>query len=308
MSIASTINYVLLGQCCFTYWVLKNLVERNLVPKTVLIESAGIDSDPFADLDIEEIGWFSEHRIYHNKWLDLVKAICKDRSIDLIIDNNVIESLPESDALVVAGYTKKVPSRCFDIFDGWAMNVHPSLLPMYRGPQPEAQMILHDDFEYAGITIHKLSDIWDSGQIYWQKRLKINANMTIWEMEILEAEAASEGLNKLFSGYPYIRVQNISSTHNSSYYSWYSDSDLFISRDGILESDSDNLFRLRPEGYAFTRIGEKKFYPILGFSNNIQLKLVDRISCGVLESHSSIKYIDKNDVTKLLRGNSHDCC
>ncbi len=53
------------------------------------------------------------------------------------------------------------------------LNLHPSLLPKYRGPSPIMSAIL-DDQKETGISLMKLDEEMDHGPILVQKKIKVN--------------------------------------------------------------------------------------------------------------------------------------
>ena len=57
------------------------------------------------------------------------------------------------------------------------VNVHPSLLPKYRGPNPYIQTILHGEKE-TGVTIHRVNVEYDSGEIVAQTTVPVLPNDT----------------------------------------------------------------------------------------------------------------------------------
>lgn len=65
---------------------------------------------------------------------------------------------------LVAAYGKIIPQSTIDAFDGKIYNIHPSLLPKYRGPSPLQQQIL-DGVTETGVTIIQLDDQVDHGPI-----------------------------------------------------------------------------------------------------------------------------------------------
>lgn len=68
---------------------------------------------------------------------------------------------------VLAAYGKIVPKSVLDIFAGGIINVHPSLLPRYRGPSPIESAILNGDAK-TGVSIMKLVEAMDAGPVYAQ--------------------------------------------------------------------------------------------------------------------------------------------
>ena len=66
------------------------------------------------------------------------------------------------DVVVVAGYGLFLPSAVLDSPPMGCLNVHPSLLPKYRGPSPVASAILNGD-PVTGVTIMKIDEGMDTG-------------------------------------------------------------------------------------------------------------------------------------------------
>ncbi len=75
---------------------------------------------------------------------------------------------------------EKISKETFDIPKIATVNVHPSLLPKYRGPNPYMQTILHGE-KCSGVTIHLMDENFDEGPILKQEKV-----------EILEADTSKE--------------------------------------------------------------------------------------------------------------------
>lgn len=73
---------------------------------------------------------------------------------------------------VLVSYGKIVPQSILDIFTPGIINVHPSLLPLYRGPSPIESAILHGD-EQTGVSIMQLTREMDAGPVYARTRLDL---------------------------------------------------------------------------------------------------------------------------------------
>ncbi len=56
--------------------------------------------------------------------------------------------------------------------DGF-INVHPSLLPKYRGPNPYSAVILNEENE-TGVTLHFMDESFDTGDIVAQKKVSLS--------------------------------------------------------------------------------------------------------------------------------------
>lgn len=76
------------------------------------------------------------------------------------------------DVIVVAAYGLFLPPAVLELPPRGCLNVHPSLLPKYRGPSPVVSAILNGD-EATGVTIMKLDEGMDSGPIVAQREVAI---------------------------------------------------------------------------------------------------------------------------------------
>ncbi|MEK7063436.1 MAG: methionyl-tRNA formyltransferase, partial [Patescibacteria group bacterium] len=76
----------------------------------------------------------------------------------------------EWDLFVVAGYGKILPKRIVDLPKYGSLNVHPSLLPRFRGPSPIESQTLQDEKE-VGVSILVMDEKMDHGPILAQARI-----------------------------------------------------------------------------------------------------------------------------------------
>lgn len=77
------------------------------------------------------------------------------------------------DVAVVASYGKIIPSRYIELSKYGFINIHPSLLPKYRGPSPIQSAILNGDKE-TGVAIMKIDAEVDHGPILGIKNYELN--------------------------------------------------------------------------------------------------------------------------------------
>lgn len=76
------------------------------------------------------------------------------------------------DVFIVAAYGKLIPKELLEMPRCGTLNVHPSLLPKFRGPSPIISAILADERE-TGVSIMKLSEATDAGPVVAQARIEI---------------------------------------------------------------------------------------------------------------------------------------
>jgi len=75
---------------------------------------------------------------------------------------------PKADVLISIGWDRKIPSSVYSKY-ALACNFHPSLLPNYKGHNPIVRA--WKDNAEGGVTLHKITDKFDSGEIIAQKKI-----------------------------------------------------------------------------------------------------------------------------------------
>ena len=108
-----------------------------------------------------------------------------------------------ADILLVGTWGEKLKKEIIDLPVIASVNVHPSLLPKYRGPNPYLQTILHREPK-SGITFHLMDENFDNGAILAQKKIDILPNDTSKELKertVFQARLmCTEVLKKLSCG------------------------------------------------------------------------------------------------------------
>ena len=74
--------------------------------------------------------------------------------------------------ICLAGFMKIISKKFIKKFSGKIVNIHPSLLPKYKGLNTHQKALKNND-KYSGCTVHYVSDKVDSGKIILQKKVKI---------------------------------------------------------------------------------------------------------------------------------------
>jgi len=94
------------------------------------------------------------------------------------------------EVIVIAAFGKILPAEVLALPRFGCVNVHPSLLPRYRGPSPVAAAILNGD-ETTGVTIMLLDEGVDSGPILSQQEVPILEDDTTGSLSARLAEAGA---------------------------------------------------------------------------------------------------------------------
>jgi methionyl-tRNA formyltransferase len=108
--------------------------------------------------------------------------IVKSKAVELGIDFMQVEGFDDSffnefkklefDTVVIASFGKILPEKIFKLTSALWLNVHPSLLPRYRGPTPIISTLLNGD-KVGGVSIIEVVHEVDAGGIYAQVKFGV---------------------------------------------------------------------------------------------------------------------------------------
>ena len=84
--------------------------------------------------------------------------------------------------ICLAGFMKILPEYFIKLYNGKIINIHPSLLPRYKGLNTHKRVILNNE-KYTGCTIHYVNKFLDSGKIICQKKIRIAKKDTAKSIE-----------------------------------------------------------------------------------------------------------------------------
>ena len=89
-------------------------------------------------------------------------------------EQKVINELKKNDVhlICLAGFMKILSKSFIKNFEGKILNIHPSLLPKYKGLNTHERAIKNKD-KYSGCTVHFVNSRLDSGEIINQKKVRI---------------------------------------------------------------------------------------------------------------------------------------
>lgn len=109
-----------------------------------------------------------------------VAAVAQQHNIPLFLPNKPSEVAQEirdlrPDIAVLVAYGRIISQSIIDLFPMGIVNIHPSLLPKYRGPTPIESAILQGD-QQTGVSIMQLSAGMDDGPVYAQQTININTD------------------------------------------------------------------------------------------------------------------------------------
>lgn len=116
-----------------------------------------------------------------------VKSVAEEHKIPVFtpdkFDETEIGKLAEQkpDLIIVAAYGRILPRAVLDLPGFGSVNIHPSLLPCYRGPSPVQNAILNGE-EKTGTTVMLMDEGMDTGAILAQEEVLIGSDETAPEL------------------------------------------------------------------------------------------------------------------------------
>ena len=84
--------------------------------------------------------------------------------------------------IMLAGFMKILSKNFINKFNGKIVNIHPSLLPKYKGLNAHQKVLKNKD-KFSGCTVHFVSKKLDSGKIIMQKKVRVSNNDNIKKLE-----------------------------------------------------------------------------------------------------------------------------
>ena len=163
---ANSLSVVFFGTPAFVTPILEELTNRFTVVGVVTApDSLEGRKKTLTPSPVKQ--WFSKH--------DSNETILTPEQYNNITMQQLRDLTP--DIFVVAAYGKILPQEVLDIPTYGSINIHPSLLPKYRGPSPIQTAILNDDKE-TGVTIIKMDEEVDHGPILTQWSVQISTTDT----------------------------------------------------------------------------------------------------------------------------------
>jgi methionyl-tRNA formyltransferase len=184
--------------------------------------------------------------------------VIKAPKLDAAVREEIAALAP--DLLVSFAYGRIFGPKFLALFPLGGINVHPSLLPKYRGPTPISAAILHRDRE-TGISVQRLAAEMDSGDILLQEALPLHGRETAGDLTKTVAEKAVPLLAAVLQGLARGTVRGRPQNHGEATYC-----SLLSKEDGRIDwtqSAADIDARIRaftPWPLCWTKQGDQILY------------------------------------------------
>lgn len=193
-----------------------------------------------------------------------LKIIQPEKLITSALD---IECPSGFDLFIVASYGKIIPKSILDIPKFGALNVHPSLLPKFRGPSPIQSFILSEE-EKTGVTIMLMDAKIDNGPILASQKLKVESQkLNAKELEEKLAELGGQMLVEVIPKWVNGEIKPTEQNHSQATFT-----KKISKEDGLVDIEKDSpeiiyrkflAFQPWPGIYYFTEKGGRKIRVII---------------------------------------------
>ena len=88
----------------------------------------------------------------------------------------------QADMVMLCGYMKQIPAEVVESYEGRIFNIHPALLPRHGGPGMYGirvhEAVIREGDKETGVTIHRVSNVIDGGDIVAQTRVPVEEGDT----------------------------------------------------------------------------------------------------------------------------------
>lgn len=130
------------------------------------------------------------------------------------------------DVACVACFPWKIPPEILAIPHYGFLNVHPSLLPAYRGPAPLFWILKEHAWETAaGVTIHWMDKEWDTGDVAVQRSVELAPGIDLDDANRICAEVGGKSLVEVLHNISRGCISRFPQRSGGSYRGWPKDAD-----------------------------------------------------------------------------------
>ena len=166
------------------------------------------------------------------------------------------------DVMLVGTWREKFSPETFSIPKLGAINIHPSLLPKYRGPNPYLQTIKNRE-KFSGFTFHLIDKNFDTGDILYQKRVEILPFYTSKELREATVHEVKKSLPEFLKRLEHNEIIPVKQDENfASYYPNITRYDMMLDFDK--ETAAEIVARIKalhPWLPAYVTVGRNFYIP-----------------------------------------------
>ena len=189
------LNIVFFGEDSFSDIVLKSLVEAG--HNIMMVITPYYDNNIYRRLDLTcqkiNIPFLRPHKINSDEVVEKVASA-------------------KPDLCCIAHFERLVKKPLLDIPQLGFINLHPSLLPDYRGMSPQHWPIINRE-KKTGISIHYVDETADTGDIILQREISLTDDMYVSDLQMIWRNEYKtimiEAIDRILNGFPVIKQNNL---------------------------------------------------------------------------------------------------
>jgi len=245
-------SFVFFGSPKFARIILERLIEHKIIPSVLICNP----DKPFGRKQIITPPPTKQLILGKNLPIKILQPSDKEELIEMVKNSDILKT----QFGIVAAYAKILPQELISAFPLGIIGVHPSLLPLHRGPSPIQATILDGDGT-TGTTIFMLDDKTDHGAILGQEQMEISDFS--WNYGKLEEALAYSSANLLIRTLPLFAEGKTIPRPQDEFKATYTRK--FTTEEGFVDLRKDNpetvarkIKALNPDPGVFTFIDQKR--------------------------------------------------
>jgi len=223
----SPVKFTFFGSSRFSTIVLDELEKAGFVPACVVTTPDKPKGRRLIVTPTEAKLWARKRNI---RILDPIK-----------LDDSFRDELKKEncEVFVVASYGKIIPDTVINLPKHKTLNIHPSLLPKYRGASP-LQSAMLDDTKETGVTVMRIDEQMDHGPIVAQEKVTISEWPAYDEFEETMARSGGKLLAKIFPEWVADGIKEREQDHSTATYT-----KKIFKENGLIDFGDDHYLNFR---------------------------------------------------------------
>jgi phosphoribosylglycinamide formyltransferase-1 len=137
---------------------------------TFILSGKGSNLLKILEMNLKKKIFHSHSIITNNTLSSKIKKFIEIKKLDIKVYENISSISPRilegTELIFSVGYMKTINTKIINKYE--IINLHPSLLPSYKGLMTQKRMLINQE-RYFGFSIHKVSPLLDNGEVISQK-------------------------------------------------------------------------------------------------------------------------------------------
>ncbi len=177
-----------------------------------------------------------------------------------------------ADIVIFGSWGEKICKKTFDTPKIATINVHPAMLPKYRGANPYMMTIANGEIK-SGVTFHLVNEYFDRGAILLQKEVPILQDDTGYSLKLRTCQVARHSIKELFEGIENANVIPIEQNEGeASYYKRIEAKDVLIDFNMSAQQMYNKIRGFYPWANCYLKIPNKREFLKIGFAQIVNLE------------------------------------